>query len=91
MPVRSRSTTAIQALNLLNSSFVARRADVLAQRVLHRSPDSIDEQVLHLFALAVSRPPNPTEQTAMVDVAKEHGLAAVCRAIFNSNEFLFLP
>ena len=91
MPKRSSSTTAIQALNLFNSPFVADQAQVFAHRLETECPDSIAAQVERAFILAVGRPPRSSEKSASLSVAHENGLATLCRVLFNSNEFLFLP
>ncbi|MGH7174583.1 MAG: hypothetical protein ACRELG_30315 [Gemmataceae bacterium] len=43
------------------------------------------------YLLALGRPPTPDERTRLAAFAKKHGMANVCRLIFNSNEFLFIP
>jgi len=91
MPRRGRSTTAIQALNLFNSPFVAGRADKFAAGVMGESPGSVETQVAAAFQLALGRQPSPTELTASAAVVQEHGLSTLCRVLFNSNEFLFMP
>jgi hypothetical protein len=97
-PVRSRSTTAIQALNLLNSSFIAQQAELLAKRAECEaaadpggSACDPDAAVRRVFVLAYDRQPGESELAAASETAREFGLPAVCRAVFNSNEFLFLP
>jgi hypothetical protein len=90
-PVRSRSTTAIQALNLLNSTFVAQQAEILAQRVQADVGDNQSQQLGRIYQLAYGRDPTDAELALTTSVANEFGLAAVCRAVFNSNEFLFVP
>ena len=52
MPRRSESTTAVQALSLFNSDFVADRAKAFADRVKQSSPTNVEEQVTKAFALA---------------------------------------
>ncbi len=91
MPTRSRSTTAIQALNLFNSPFVAEQAIAFAERVKSVHPKEVELQVVHAYELALGRQPNQTESHAAIAAVKEHGLPTLCRALFNSSEFLFLP
>ncbi len=91
MPKRSRSTTAIQALNLFNSPFLLERAEKFAERVKGERPASTNEQVRRAFTLVLGRGPTKTEQTAAMQTVEAHGLATLCRVLFNSNEFLFLP
>jgi hypothetical protein len=90
-PIRSQSTTAIQALNLFNSQFVAERAEQFASRVNAVAASDLDRQVAVAFELAVGRAPTDIERQASVAVVSQHGLATLCRVLFNSNEFLFLP
>lgn len=89
-PRRTRSITPLQSLSLLNSPFVNRQAEFFADRIRGLPSDSLEEQVDHAFRIAFSRLPNPAEQNLMVTLAEEHGLQQVCRAIFNSSEFVIL-
>ncbi|OYW24445.1 MAG: hypothetical protein B7Z55_02160 [Planctomycetales bacterium 12-60-4] len=91
MPRRSQSTTAIQALSLFNSDFVADRAESLAKRVQESVGSDVDTQVTTTFRLALSRDPLPEERPAVTAVVQQYGLAPLGRVLFNSNEFLFIP
>lgn len=90
-PRRSRSTTALQALNLLNSSFMQQQSQLLAERIQHEAGDDPAAQITRLFAFAFQRPPRDTELVMAKSVREEFGLTAVCRAVLNSNEFLWVP
>lgn len=90
-PRRDRSTTAIQALNLFNSPFVTRRAEVFAARVDREAPTEATEKVDRAFALSLGRPPSAAEREASIRTVETAGLATLCRVLLNSNEFLFLP
>lgn len=90
-PQRARSTTALQALNLLNSSFVHQQAELFAARIRNEAGADADRQLDRAFLLAFGRVPTDTERTAARRVLNTFGLPAVCRALFNANEFLFLP
>ena len=91
MPKRSQSTTAIQALNLFNSGFVYDRACQLAERIQTEQPDNVAAQVDRAFQLLLGRNPSDSEREACVALTSQHGLPAVGRVLFNSNEFLFMP
>ncbi len=91
MPKRSRSTTAIQALNLFNSPFVIDRARRLAARVEARQKTNAALQTKEAFRLTLGRDPNETELPAAVAMIEQQGLNTLCRVLFNTNEFLFLP
>ena len=90
-PRRSQSTTAIQALNLFNSPFVIEQAAALAIRIEAEVGDSLEEQVRHAFRLALGRLPSGDEETHVTQAVQENGLSTLCRALFNSSEFLFIP
>ena len=91
MPHRKQSTTAIQALNLFNSPFVNNQAITFSNRVVKETGEDTDQQITRAFQLAFGRQPKPIEAKAAIAAAKTHGLATLCRVLFNSNEFLFLP
>ena len=91
MPRRGRSTTAIQALNLFNSPFVNDRAEKFAARVIAAGATSPAAQVDSAFEITLGRKPSETEKIAAEAVVSEHGLATLCRVLFNSSEFLFIP
>ncbi|MBI1371284.1 MAG: DUF1553 domain-containing protein [Phycisphaera sp.] len=90
-PKRSRSTTPIQALNLFNSGFVIEQCGRLAERVQREAGATPEAQATRLFELAFGRAPDSEEITGAVDLIRQHGLPALCRAVYNANEFLFIP
>lgn len=90
-PRRSQSTTAIQALNLFNSSFVVDQASLFAERLRAEAPASADEQVRLAFRISLGRFPDDDEVRTIGPVVEQHGLQTLCRALFNSSEFLFIP
>ena len=47
--------------------------------------------VRRAFRLTLQRDPDPREAAVSEALVREHGLSALCRALMNSNEFLFLP
>jgi hypothetical protein len=87
---RSDSTTPLQALNLFNSPFIQEQAGRLAARVQREIGASLGRQVERVFALTLARSPGAKELAECQAIAEKHGLATVCRALLNSNEFLFL-
>lgn len=90
-PQRRESTTAIQALNLFNSLFVIEQSSEFARSVIAQVGEDTAVQVNRVYQRALSRDPHPDEFAEARDVVEQHGLATLCRAIFNSNEFLFVP
>jgi hypothetical protein len=89
-PKRMRSTTPLQALNLLNSGFMVQQADRFASRLEHEGGGDLAAQVRLAFELVFSRTPEPAEGGAAERLAAGHGLPVLCRALFNSNEFVFI-
>ncbi len=90
-PKRGTSTTPLQALNLFNSRFVMGQAEIFAARLRREAGPRVEDQVRRAWRVAFDRWPEPAEQTEAVAFAKAEGLPALCRAVLNSNEFLFVP
>ena len=88
---RRESTTPIQALNLFNSRFTMEQAAAFAARVKEEAGAEVTRQIQHAYRLALSRKASAAELADATPVVAEHGLTALCRALFNCNEFLFVP
>ncbi len=87
---RSRSTTPLQAMNLFNSTFLLQQADLFAKRLKKEKPNVLTDQINLAYQLCYSRSPTQTEQEDAGKFITQYQLQAFCRAILNSNEFLFL-
>ncbi len=87
-PRRSVTTTPLQALSLLNNSFVLRMSENYARRVRSEAGEDGAAQVKHAWRLALGRGPDEEEQRLSVLLVQQHGLPALCRALFNANEFV---
>lgn len=88
---RRESTTPIQALNLFNSRFTIEQAEAFASRVKSEVGKDVAKQIHRAYELALSRKATAAELAEAKPVVADHGLAVLCRALFNSNEFLFVP
>lgn len=88
---RRESTTPLQALNLFNSRFTLDEAEALGRRIAKDVGADETDQVRHAYRIALGRPPTAEEVQDALPVVRGHGVAALGRALFNSNEFLFLP
>jgi hypothetical protein len=88
-PKRNVSTTPLQALNLLNSTFIIQQANFLSQR-LETEAGTEDARVARAFELAFGRQASGDEIRRGVELAKAEGLPILCRALFNANEFLYV-
>lgn len=88
-PVRTASFTALQAMAVLNDPFVTAQSEKMARRLAGHSPD-VDKQIAFACRLAYGRSPNPDEQREFTTYVQRHGLANLCRLLWNSNEFIFV-
>ena len=86
---RSVTTSPLQALTLMNHSFSVDMSRYLAERV-SREESSLVEQVKKVFKLAYQRDASSEELSRSSFFVKENGMDALCRAILNSNEFIFV-
>ena len=86
--VRNESTTPLQALELLNNSFVLRHCEAFALR-LQQASSCVDQQVQLACELAYGREASSQEVEFLSAYALRHGLVNLCRVIINSNEFSY--
>lgn len=87
---RNQSTTAIQSLMLLNSDLMIKASDRLANVVSQDDP-KIESQIQSLYRRLYSRLPAPNElASAKAFLATDASLRDLCRAMLNSNEFLYV-
>jgi hypothetical protein len=75
---------------LYNNPFVLHHSQVAAARINDTAKDS-SEAVRQTIRWAYQRDPTEREQATFQAYTDEHGLAALCRVIINSNEFMFIP
>lgn len=88
-PKRVVTTTALQALSLLNNSFLMEQSDFFAER-LRKERNTARAQVDLAFELTFGRMPTEVERTAAFKLIDQHGLTIFCRALFNANEFVYV-
>ena len=67
-----------------------RMADRLAARVRRETDDTLPAHIRRMFRLCFARPPTAAETQASLSFATRHGLPALARVLFNSNEFLYV-
>jgi hypothetical protein len=93
---RFATTTAPQALTLLNDSIVIGFAKTFAARVTKEVGTDREKVIDRATVLALGRPPTTEERSAMLGFLKRHtGTAAeavvdLCHALLNVNEFLYV-
>jgi hypothetical protein len=88
-PKRNTTTTALQALAMLNDPFVLRQAEHLAHR-LARVEQKLPKQIELAYRIAFNRPATKEEAHTAITYAGKHGVPNFCRLLFNSNEFMFI-
>lgn len=94
---RPRSTSATQALALMNGDFVTAQARHFAARVTREARP--EEKVRYAFRLAMGRAPAAGEADLLATFLdrqrQKHGdaalaLAEMCQALLGTNEFIYL-
>ncbi len=86
-PRRASTTTPLQALALWNNGFALRAADAFATRAA-KGADGAEAQARAAWRLALQRDPTADELKIATKLVADHGLKALCRVLFNGNEFV---
>ena len=89
-PKRITTTSPLQALTLLNSTFVVDQASSFAALVETESGEDEAGSVEVAWRRAYLREPSAAERSSATEFLAQHGLEALSRAILNSNEFLYV-
>jgi len=89
-PARSVTTTPLQALSMMNNSFVLRMADHFAERLRTEQGTDVTAQIQGAYLLAFGRRADSEETQLGSEFIAAHGLPAYCRVLFNSSEFLYV-
>lgn len=87
-PQRAVTTTPIQSLALMNGSFVLRMSERFAERVVKDAGEQPAKQVERAIQLTYGRGASEKEIKTLSPFITKHGLAALCRVLLNSNEFI---
>ncbi len=89
-PKRSVTTTPIQSLQLMNSPFLLRQADLFATRIKKEVGVNKIAGLTQAYHLAFGRNPTPKEAGIALSHLQEYGMESLCWALLNSSEFLYL-
>jgi hypothetical protein len=87
-PIRSVTTTPLQAFSLMNGDLVNEEAVQLASRVKREAGNQRRAQIARLFEIVLNRPPESDETTRLLQF--NGPLEGICRVLLNSNESLYL-
>ncbi|QDU27146.1 Planctomycete cytochrome C [Anatilimnocola aggregata] len=91
VPARAETTTAPQALFLLNSPLVIDASKRLAEQLTKDSSLSTDDQRLErLWLLTLGRPPDPEEVKTAQGYVADHSWERFIQALLGTNEFSYL-
>ncbi len=85
---RSNTTTALQALSMLNGDLLHEESVHLADRVATEAGADSRARVTRAFEIVLGREPKTEELDRFS--AHSGSLAAVCRVLLSSNEFLYI-
>jgi hypothetical protein len=93
-PQRARTVVPAQALTLLNSPLPREQSAAFARRLLQECGAKQEEAAARAWQLAFGRPPTTAERARALEfLHKGHGdtgLADLCLALFNANEFVYV-
>jgi hypothetical protein len=90
------TTTAPQALTLLNDAIVIGYAKSFAGRVVNDAGTDADKAIDRAFSVALSRLPSTEERAALRNFLKNHkgtwtdAVTDLCHSVMNLNEFLYV-
>jgi hypothetical protein len=85
---RSVTTTPLQALSMMNGYLVHEEAEHLARRIEGEAGADRHAQIARAFEIVLNRPARPEELDKFN--APNISLPALCRVLFNSNEFIYV-
>ena len=74
----------------MNNRFVLSQSDYFANRLSVEAGKNIRDQLSLAYELTLSRPADPKELALAEAFIADHGLAAYCRVLFNTNAFLYV-
>jgi hypothetical protein len=90
--MRSVSTHALQALNLMNSEFMQEQSSKFAERITAECAGDRDCAVRRAYKLTLARTPKPAEVEMSRNFLGRGGrLEDFCLAMLNRTEFIYIP
>ncbi|MCI0537104.1 MAG: DUF1553 domain-containing protein, partial [Verrucomicrobiales bacterium] len=89
-PRRGITTTPLQALSLMNNSFVLRQTERLAERVLAENRGNVRAAIRQAYRYCLARSPSAEELKEAESLAARNSLEHVCWALLNCTEFVYV-
>lgn len=90
-PARNVTTTAVQSLALWNNGFMLQQSAALAHMIKSQTESSdLRRQAALAFQYILGRVPNSNEMDTAASLLSEVDLSELCRALLNSNEFIYI-
>lgn len=91
-PVRTVTTTAPQALLLLNDPWMHEQAEHVSRRVFHQVGEDSTKQIEFLWQLVYQRMPTAEEMQSALNYlgSDQQRVVSLCRALLNSSEFIYV-
>ncbi len=89
-PRRAVTTTPQQALALMNNAMMLRLSKRFAEHLACEAGPDVNRRIQLAFQLAYGRSVKPEEVAAIRRLLEDNGLEVLTRALFNSNEFLYV-
>jgi hypothetical protein len=89
-PKRRTTTTPLQALALMNDTFVLRQAKHFAERVRQAAGNDVEAQVTLAYRFALGRPPTAEERAEVAKLVREKDLDSACWVLLNTSEFVYI-
>ncbi|QDU25566.1 Planctomycete cytochrome C [Anatilimnocola aggregata] len=97
MPTRNVTTTPIQALLMINGSFMIAKAKAASTFVKNQGKTTSEEQVTNLYLQMLGRKPTDSEHAAALSFLRspsedksERTLSDLAHVLLNSNEFVYV-
>jgi hypothetical protein len=88
---RESSTHAPQALELLNGKLAGDLAAAFAERLTRECGNNHERIVTRAYELAIGRGPTDRQRQLSLEFLREQPLAEFALAIFNLNDFAYVP
>ncbi|MAM91204.1 MAG: hypothetical protein CMI15_06970 [Opitutaceae bacterium] len=92
--MRDVTTTALQALSLMNGEWSLTRAESFAERLLKIESDGVEKRIVAAYEIALGRTPEVEEiqlaQSFIEEPSSPDSWVDLCHVLLNTNEFIYI-